>query len=108
MSTQFCAAIAHSLLLLCNYCTIFDYNGLRMPEIVRLSNSKICIFPGDHAPPHFHLMGLGWAVQSEIASLELMRGRAPRRDLAEAIEWASAPENLALLAREWRRLNERE
>ena len=44
----------------------------------------------------------------EIASLELLRGKAPRRDLAEAIEWALVPENLALLASEWRRLNERE
>lgn len=79
-----------------------------MPEIVRLSNSKICIFPGDHAPPHFHLMGPGWMALIEIASLELQRGKAPRADLAEAIRWASVPQNLALLVREWRRLNERE
>lgn len=79
-----------------------------MPEIVRLSNAKICIFPGDHAPPHFHLMGPGWTAMIEIASLELLRGKAPRRDLAEAVAWALVPENLALLASEWRRLNERE
>lgn len=79
-----------------------------MPEIVRLSNAKICIFPGDHAPPHFHLKGPGWIASIEIASLEILKGKAPKADLAEAFEWARVPENLAVLASEWRRLNERE
>jgi hypothetical protein len=79
-----------------------------MPQIVRLSNSKICIFPGDHAPPHFHLMGPGWTALVDIMTLEILKGKAPKADLAEAIEWATTTENLALLAREWRRLNERE
>jgi uncharacterized protein DUF4160 len=79
-----------------------------MPEIARLSNAKICIFPGDHAPPHFHLKGPGWTAAIEITTLEILRGKAPRADLLEAIQWAIVPENSALLAREWRRLNERE
>ena len=79
-----------------------------MPEIVRLSNSKICIFPGDHAPPHFHLKGPDWMASIEITSLELLKGKAPRGDLEEALQWATISENSALLASEWRRLNERE
>lgn len=79
-----------------------------MPEIVRLSNSKICVFPGDHAPPHFHLKGPGWMASIEIMTLEILKGKAPKADLVEAVQWATEPENLSLLASEWRRLNERD
>ena len=98
-------------ILTCHCATIalnVAYESLRMPEIVRLSNSKVCIYPGDHGPPHFHLRGPGWSAQIEIATLEVLRGKAARSDLAEAIQWAAVPENLALLVREWKRLNERE
>jgi hypothetical protein len=48
--------------------------------------------------------------------LEVIVGKASKKDLAEAREWASKPENewaskpenLAALVSEWRRLNERE
>jgi Domain of unknown function (DUF4160) len=79
-----------------------------MPEIVRLSNSRICIFPDDHTPPHFHLVGPVWKISIEIATLELLRGKAPRADLREAIQWARVPENLVTLVNAWRRLNERD
>lgn len=77
-----------------------------MPEIVRLSSCKICLYPGDHAPPHFHIRGRGWSVVIDMASLELTRGRGPKPAIVEAVEWAK--ENLALLQAEWRRLNERD
>jgi hypothetical protein len=38
----------------------------------------------------------------------VMAGKASRKDLQEALEWASVPENLERLVTEWRRLNERE
>jgi hypothetical protein len=79
-----------------------------MPEIARLTNCKICIYSGDHAPPHFHVRGRGWSATIDIASLELTKGKGPRGALREAVMWAGVPENLALLAAEWRRLNERE
>jgi hypothetical protein len=44
----------------------------------------------------------------DIVSLEVIAGKASRRDLAEVREWAEKPENLAVLVSEWRRLNERE
>jgi hypothetical protein len=44
----------------------------------------------------------------DIVSLEVIAGKASRKDLAEAREWAKKPENLAVLISEWRRLNERE
>jgi hypothetical protein len=73
-----------------------------------LSNCKIYIYPADHNPPHFHLRGPDSRALVDIVSLEVIAGKASRKDLAEVREWAEKPENLALLASEWRRLNERE
>ena len=69
-----------------------------------LSNCKIYIYPGDHNPPHFHLRG----PDSRGVTLQVIAGKASKKDLAEAREWARKKENLALLVAEWRRLNERE
>jgi len=44
----------------------------------------------------------------DIMSLEVIAGKASKKDLAEIKEWAAKPENLAALVSEWRRLNERE
>jgi len=44
----------------------------------------------------------------DMVTLEVIAGKASRKDLAEAREWAEKPENLAALVSEWRRLNERE
>jgi hypothetical protein len=79
-----------------------------MPEIVVLSNCKICIYPGDHNPPHFHLRGPNSRALIDMATLEVLRGKASRKDLDEAHEWASVAANLATLVAEWRRLNERD
>lgn len=73
-----------------------------------LSNCKIYIYPGDHNPPHFHLKGPNSKALIDIVTLEVLAGKAFRKDLAEAREWASKPENQAVLVSEWRRLNERE
>jgi hypothetical protein len=74
----------------------------------RLSNCRIYIYPGDHNPPHFHLRGSDSRALVDIVTLEVIAGRASKRDLAEVKAWAAKPENLALLVSEWRRLNERE
>ncbi|ARQ00930.1 DUF4160 domain-containing protein [Pseudorhodoplanes sinuspersici] len=79
-----------------------------MPEIVRLSNCKICVYAGDHAPPHFHVRGPGWTAAICMTSFKVLKGSGPRCDLEEAIRWAITPDNSYRLAYEWRRLNERE
>jgi Domain of unknown function (DUF4160) len=71
-----------------------------------LSNCRIYIYPADHNPPHFHLRGPD--SRALVVSLEVIAGKASRKDLAEVREWAEKPENLAVLVSEWRRLNERE
>lgn len=73
-----------------------------------LSNCKIDIYPGDHNPPHFHLRGPDSNALVDIVTLEVIEGKASKKDLEEARVWAEKPENLAVLVAEWRRLNERE
>jgi hypothetical protein len=73
-----------------------------------LSNCKVYIYPGDHNPPHFHLKGPDSRASLDMVTLEVIAGKASKKDLAEVKEWASRPENLAILVLEWRRLNERE
>lgn len=73
-----------------------------------LSNCKIYIYPGDHNPPHFHLKGPDSRALVEIVTLEVIAGKASRKDLEEVREWARKEEKLMLLVSEWRRLNERE
>jgi Domain of unknown function (DUF4160) len=79
-----------------------------MPEIVRLSNCKICVYPGDHLPAHFHVRGSGWNVSISMNTLLLLKGKGPKADIMAAIEWASVPDNRVRLLSEWRRLNERD
>jgi hypothetical protein len=76
-----------------------------MPTITTLSNARILMFFGDHAPPHFHLKGPNSKALVRIDTLAVLRGYADRGDLAEAIAWARA--NADLLSAEWSRLNER-
>ena len=79
-----------------------------MPEIIRFSNCKICVYSGDHLPPHFHIRGPGWTAAVAIGSNLLLKGRGTKADLDEAIGWAALPANQALLAQWWRVLNERD
>jgi hypothetical protein len=73
-----------------------------------LSNCKVYVYPGDHNPPHFHLRGPDSRASIDMVTLEVIAGKASKKDLAEVKEWAAKPENLAVLVLEWRRLNERE
>ena len=76
-----------------------------MPTIHRLTNASIYIYAADHAPPHFHLVGPDSNVQVRIDTLQIIRGRCRRRDLAEAVEWATL--NREYLLDRWNEINER-
>jgi hypothetical protein len=77
-----------------------------VPTVARLSGATIKIYADDHAPPHFHLIGANSDAMVRLGALKLLRGVADRRDLAEAISWASR--HPGVLETEWRRLNERD
>jgi len=79
-----------------------------MPTLVRLRNSKICIYADDHNPPHFNLRGPNSNANINIRTLEVMKGSASRADLAEAREWVNSEGNRQTLLDEWSRLNGRE
>jgi hypothetical protein len=62
----------------------------------------IMIYPGDHNPPHFHVVvRSGERATVEIATFQV-RGDVPAAVLREALAWAQ--ENRARLLREWERL----
>jgi hypothetical protein len=71
-----------------------------------LSKCKIQIYAGDHAPPHFKIYGPETNANVAIDTLEVIAGRADRKALQEALDWASRAENRALLRATWKRLNE--
>ncbi len=77
-----------------------------MPTVHRFGSCKVAIYADDHFPPHFHLVGKGWRCSIEIASLALMHGQAPKRELDEALTWAR--KNRELLTAKWSEYNERD
>jgi len=75
-----------------------------MPTLARLRNGTITLYAKDHQPPHFHVrLNDGREALVEIASLAVVRGNIPRRELAEAQDWAAS--NQALLEKKWKELN---
>jgi hypothetical protein len=80
---------------------------LAMPTIAVLSKSKIQIYAGDHAPPHFKIYGPGTNANVSIETLKVLAGKAEPKALREALAWAARAENRALLRATWNALNER-
>jgi len=79
------------------------YN-LVMTTVKRLSRAKICIYAGDHSPPHFHILANdGREALVAIVTMHLLEGSLERSTKAEALEWAQ--NNRDLLYDEWMRLN---
>lgn len=78
-----------------------------MPTLVALSKCKIQVYAGDHAAPHFKIYGPGSNANVAIETLEIIAGKADRKALREALDWAVRPENRARLRAAWARLNER-
>lgn len=60
-----------------------------MPTISAFYGILIQMFWGDHAPPHFHALYAEYEVLIDIRTLEVIRGKMPRRALALILEWAS-------------------
>ena len=60
-----------------------------MPTISVFYGIMIQMFWGDHAPPHFYALYAEYEVLIDIRTLEVVRGKMPRRALALVLEWAS-------------------
>ena len=61
-----------------------------MPTIKRFQSFKVCMYAGDHLPPHFHIISNdGRQAMIEISTLTVLAGRVSNAVLSEVIEWAS-------------------
>ena len=79
-----------------------------MPTIKRLSDTlKICMYAGDHAPPHIHVLRTGKpGFTVDLVTFQVSRGTYDPRDFAEAVAWANS--HREKLLRKWTDLNERD
>ena len=68
-----------------------------MPRISYFFGIVIRMYYDEHLPPHFHAEYGDDEAVYEIATLEIMRGKIPRRCHAMVLEWATLhrPELLA-------------
>jgi hypothetical protein len=60
-----------------------------MPRISYFFGIVIPMFYNEHLPPHFHAEYGDAEAVYEIATLEVMRGKLPRRPHAMVVEWAT-------------------
>jgi hypothetical protein len=60
-----------------------------MPRISCFFGIVIRMNYNDHLPPHFHAEYADDEATYEIATLEILRGRLPRRCHAMVVEWAT-------------------
>lgn len=72
-----------------------------MGPLHRVGRVSVRVYPNDHLPPHFHLVGPDAEALVEIATL-VLRGTLPDR---AALGWAV--ENLDVIKAEWNRVNPR-
>ncbi len=61
-----------------------------MATLHRGPNWKIAVYAGDHGVPHFHIVGPGFRASVGIATLKVIVGAVPRRQLVAALAWALA------------------
>ena len=60
-----------------------------MPEISRFYGIRICMYPDDHLPPHFHAEYGDDEAMIEISTGKLHKGFLPGRAYRLAEEWAT-------------------
>lgn len=60
-----------------------------MPTIQVFKNFRICIYFGDHNPPHFHIVAKEFSTKIQISDLSVMAGSAPNRTVKQACAWAA-------------------
>lgn len=60
-----------------------------MPTISEFYGLVIRMFWNDHAPPHFHAHYAEFEAHYNIETLDVIRGKLPRRAHAMVLEWAA-------------------
>lgn len=77
-----------------------------MPTLQRFGSVSVRMYPDDHRPPHFHVVGPDFQVLVRISDLVVIAGKARAAQIAEAMAWAA--EHREMLELKWAQLNERE
>jgi hypothetical protein len=77
-----------------------------MPTIADFGKYRICMYAGDHNPPHFHVVSPEFHVRVEISTLRVIDRGVRKRKFAKALDYADRCK--AELALKWMELNERE
>lgn len=75
-----------------------------MPTLKRFGSLQVRMYPSDHLPPHFHVVGPDTEALVGLQGLEILAGRATYEELREVLAWAA--ENMDELLASWRRLNQ--
>ncbi len=70
-----------------------------MPTISQFFGIIIQMFWREHAPPHFHAIYGDYEALIDIRTLEIIKGRLPKRAQALALEWAA--QHRAELMEDW-------
>lgn len=62
-----------------------------MPVIRRFERCLVRMYPGDHAPPHFHvIMNDGREAWVSIDPVTIIHGKVKTREIADVLSWAEA------------------
>ena len=61
-----------------------------MPSICAFYGIVIYMYYNDHNPPHFHAEYAEFEAIYTIETLEILRGKLPRRAHALVVEWATS------------------
>lgn len=64
-----------------------------MPRISEFFGIVIAMYYNDHAPPHFLARYGEYEARFAIDSLEITKGKLPRRAVTLVLEWASLHRN---------------
>jgi len=76
-----------------------------MPTLQRFGSVSVRMYADDHRPPHFHIVAPDFQVLVRISDLAVIAGEARPTQIAEAVAWAQAHQEM--LALRWAELNER-
>ena len=71
-----------------------------MPTISEFFGILIRMYYDDHNPPHFHVFYGEYEAQVSIDTLEVIKGKLPKRALVLVLEWAVEHRNE--LREDWR------
>jgi len=70
-----------------------------MPTISEFFGILIRMYYDDHNPPHFHVVYGEYEAQINIDTLEIIKGKLPKRVLALVVEWSI--EHRSELRQDW-------